>query len=567
MLPTFIKFATSRRFVAADDDETKKRKNNKNSTGKSCCVASSEPEIAAPVPLLPEVTVPTDDGAAPGPLLLVSGSGHDESLSSSLVTPSPETKTVFSTDNESASIVSSISDQDLIVTSLPSPSGGVAGAAAAAAAAAGSSNLASSSSFSSFRVEPWDKKTHYSAFVRDAIQYLKKRPSNSDDASAAAVPDSDEVVMLFESPSSASADSTFFNCQVYKFHDWPPMSAPYKTMLGPCRYSMMNGDAYPSYLEAGAPPPGLMEHWEATVPGFVRPHFVSHLPESAAVYAYLPCESIANHVNDPHVHYHLAGKDALHLMTHKTTKRFNSTKPPNRPCIAKVTHSMASKGIFVIRNDDDEAEFEEFLAMSGNPNFVVTEFVDIERNVACHFFIHPNGTVTWFGSNENHKEADGRWSMDSFLISADQDRLREMQLPYVMDVVQYCLSVGFWGFCGIDVLFDKDGKGYMVDVNPRVTGSCPSLMVAQLLQDVHPSFEYGLFRRNGNITYRGSASQLLDEVAEYNAANEGSSMLVLFGLYEEAPTKTKINIAVYGTSLEDCRVTLNHFAQAAEPTM
>lgn len=550
MLPTFIKFATSRRFVA-EDDETKKRKNG---NGKSRCVA---PEIAPPVQPSEVTGAGTAASDDTGFLLLVKGSGHDESLSSSLVTPSTETKTVFSTDNESASIVSSISDQDLLV----SPTATVVGAGAATDAAAGL-NLASSSP--AFRVEQWDKKTHYSAFVRDAIQYLKKRNNgNNEDTSALAT--SNEVVMLFESPSSASADSTFFNCQVYKFHDWPPMSAPYKTMLGPCRYSMMNGDAYPSYLEAGAPPPGLMEHWEATVPGFVRPTFVSQLPESAAVYAYLPCESIVNHVNDPHVHYHLAGKDALHLMTHKTTKCFNSTKPPNRPSIAKVTHSMASKGIFVIRNDDDELEFEEFLAMSGNPNFVVTEFVDIDRNVACHFFIHPNGTVTWFGSNENHKESDGRWSMDSFLIAADQDRLREMQLPYVVDVVQYCLSVGFWGFCGIDVLFDKDGKGYLVDVNPRVTGSCPSLMVAQLLQDVHPSFEYGLFRRNGNITYRGSASQLLDEVAAYNTANEGTSMIVLFGLYEEAPTKTKINIAVYGTSLEDCRVTLNRFAQAAEP--
>jgi ATP-grasp domain len=559
MLPTFIKFATSRRFVAADD-ETKKRKNS----SKSCIVAA---EIAPPVQPPSEVLVTgaaTDD-TTPGLLLLVNGSGHDESLSSSLVTPSTETKTVFSTDNESASIVSSISDQDLLVSPAANV---VAGAAADDVAAAPGSNLTSSSP--SLRVEQWDKKTHYSAFVRDAIQYLKKRSSSSNNNDDDTILDNnrnnEDVVMLFESPSSASADSTFFNCQVYKFHDWPPMSSPYKTMLGPCRYSMMNGDAYPSYLEAGAPPPGLMEHWEATVPGFVRPHFVSQLPEAASVYAYLPCESIANHVNDPHVHYHLAGKDALHLMTHKTTKRFNSTKPPNRPCIAKVTHSMASKGIFVIRNDDDEAEFEEFLAMSGNPNFVVTEFVDIDRNVACHFFIHPSGTVTWFGSNENHKEADGRWSMDSFLIAADQDRLREMQLPYVVDVVQYCLSVGFWGFCGIDVLFDKDGKGYMVDVNPRVTGSCPSLMVAQLLQDIHPSFEYGLFRRNGNITYRGSASQLLDEVAAYNTANEGTSMVVLFGLYEEAPSKTKINIAVYGTSLEDCRVTLNRFAQAAEPS-
>lgn len=37
-----------------------------------------------------------------------------------------------------------------------------------------------------------------------------------------------------------------------------------------------------------------------------------------------------------------------------------------------------------------------------------------------------------------------------------------MQLPFVQHVVRYCQSVGFWGFCGIDVLFDENGQGYLV---------------------------------------------------------------------------------------------------------
>jgi hypothetical protein len=249
------------------------------------------------------------------------------------------------------------------------------------------------------------------------------------------------------------------------------------------------------------------------------------------------------------------------LMTDKTTKLLQCTKI-QRPCIVKTTHSMGSKGIFIIQNDQDEAKFEAFLQESGNPSFVITEFIEIDRNVACHFFIHPNGEITWFGSNENYREADGRWGMDSYQIMADQEHLKEMQLPYVKDVAKYCKSLGFWGFCGIDVLFDKSGKGHLVDLNPRVTGSLPSLMLAQRFQKKY-GFEYGLFRRTGNTTYHGSAQELFKEVSTHNQANEGRSQIVLLSIYEKNEEMTKMNIAVYGNSLEECRSVLNRFAKAA----
>ena len=114
---------------------------------------------------------------------------------------------------------------------------------------------------------------------------------------------------------------------------------------------------------------------------------------------------------------------------------------------------MGSKGIFIIQNDDDEAEFEQFLRDSGNPTFVVTDFVDIHRNVAFHLFVHPDGeSVTWFGSNENKRLPDGSFSSDSYLYMDEQDKLKRMQLPFVEEVVQYCKSLNFWGFLGIDVL-------------------------------------------------------------------------------------------------------------------
>ena len=399
-----------------------------------------------------------------------------------------------------------------------------------------------SSEGANLRCKPWDGKTLYSDFIQDGLNYLGKKADN--------------VIMLYESPSSSSTETSFFNNQTFPVHDYPAFPPPYKTVLAPLRYSIMNGAAYPSYL-ADAPPKGLMEHWERRVPNFVRPKFVNDLADDATVYAYLPLEHIKHHLNDPHIHYHLAGKDAIHLMTKKTAKLLANTKD-HRPCIAKVTHSMSSKGIFMIRSDDDEQELQNYLNESGNPNFVVTELVDIHRNVSCHFFIHPNGEIIWIGSSENYKDENGEWSMDSIMLLDQQDELRDLQLPYAREVADYCLSLNFWGFCGIDVLFDSEGKGYVVDVNPRTTGTSPALMLAQLFEKQY-GYRYGLMRRSSKFAFPGNSEELLRQVEEFNESGQGR--VVLLSFYECAPDKTWLNIAVHGTSLEECYKVLNRFAQ------
>jgi hypothetical protein len=412
-------------------------------------------------------------------------------------------------------------------------------------------SLASSQRYDApLEVKPWCGKKFYSDHIREGLAYLNK-PTG-------------KVLMLYEAPSSYNTNTSFFNSPscVFNYHDYPASPVANKTTLSPLKYSVMTGSAYPCYLAGGAPPAGLAEHWQATIPNFAAPSFTETIEADALVNAYLPIDNLPldQHVNTPHTHYHMAGKDALHLMTSRTTKLLSNTTDV-RPCVVKVTHSMGSKGIFIICNDEDENEFRQYLDESGHPNFVVTEFVDIERNVACHFFIHPNRReITWVGCNENLLLPNGNWSSDSTLRGEDQDALRDMQMPYVEDVVKYCESLGFWGFCGIDVLFDKKGVGHLVDVNPRVTGSSPALMIMHLLKEKY-GFDNAIFRRSTRYCYPGPAKELFQKIEEHNIANEGRSRVVLLSMYENSETETSLNVAVYGNVMEECQAILNMFAQ------
>jgi hypothetical protein len=129
----------------------------------------------------------------------------------------------------------------------------------------------------SLAVNKWDGVTYYAGMVKEGLDYLGK--------------ESDKVLMLYESPSSSSTETSFYNSQVFNYHDFPSFPAYYKSVLAPCRYSVMNGGDYPSYLR-DAVPAGLVEHWEASLPDFQAPSFTSNIEADAKVYAYLPVEHL-----------------------------------------------------------------------------------------------------------------------------------------------------------------------------------------------------------------------------------------------------------------------------------
>lgn len=393
----------------------------------------------------------------------------------------------------------------------------------------------------SVRVMNWDGKQKFSDLIYSGlVSQMGKETA-----------DETKVHMVYECPSSAAHDTSFRNASKWKIHDYPRTARQYWSVMRPLRYTCFNGNTFPAFLQE-QPHSLLLAHWNKSIPYYVDPVVVTSIPDNAVANAYMPMEQVKNFVCDPEVHYRIAGKDAIPDMTVRTTRILKNTRE-ERPCVAKVTHAMGSLGIFIIRNDQDEQQFFNFLEETGQPDYVVTECVDIDRNMACHFFVHPKtGDITWFGSSENLKVQNGGWSSDSTFYLGQAESYKEWLSPYAQDVAEYISRCGFWGFCGIDILFDFNGTGFTVDVNPRVTGSMPAIMVGTLLYEQDPErFSVGKFRKSTKWIFPGSFEELITFVDNYNESGAGGK-IVVFSAFEKDVDQTQLNVAVYGSSNEQC---------------
>jgi len=137
-----------------------------------------------------------------------------------------------------------------------------------------------------FKCRDWDGKKGYSDYIADGLKYKDISDTN--------------IVMLFESPSSSTSESSFHNKSKFRFHDWPPpKSTKSKGVLGPCRYASMNGKSFPVFLRDGKPPAGLEEHWAQVIPDYTPSSYINKITDNETVYAYLPVEQIQHHLNDP----------------------------------------------------------------------------------------------------------------------------------------------------------------------------------------------------------------------------------------------------------------------------
>ncbi|QEG22200.1 ATP-grasp domain-containing protein [Mariniblastus fucicola] len=324
--------------------------------------------------------------------------------------------------------------------------------------------------------------------------------------------DAADACFLAEYPSSNSKDTIFQNSTEFIIHD--PFPAPPRellTSLGPHHLMCCWGTQLPVTSQI-APPGKLLEHWQRTFGTEGLPKWKPY-DDSDLFITMFPHQSIPpqQQVVEPLVNYELHSKEIIEQIDCPQAKVYDSIE---YPCIVKLSHGYAGLGNYLLRDASDEAAMREELAKHWSDSTLIINSVieNICGDYGVQFYLRRDGSIIWLGLTEQHFNESKRWCGGTYSKHLQTDLLQSFE-PHVTATAATLHEKGYFGVVGIDILRDDEGRCFLVDVNPRLTGITPFLMASRIFQG-EDSYDEGIyqasFRFNGTLTELISVAESID---------------------------------------------------------
>jgi hypothetical protein len=335
--------------------------------------------------------------------------------------------------------------------------------------------------------------------------------------------DTPRARLLAEYPSSNSNETHFRNRSKYIIHDpFPPPRRELLKVLGP-HHLMCAWGRHLSVSSEVPPPRLLLDHWETVFGKEGCPDWQPFDPEADYITLF-PHESLASahQVVDPDVNYAVHSKEVIEKIDCPQAEVLDSVVPP---CIVKLSHGYAGLGNFLIRNETDEADMRQQLALHWPDATVVTNSIieNITGDFGVQFYLRRDGTMLWLGLTEQHFDGHQRWCGGMF--SADlQMELHSELCGMIEPVGMHLHRSGYFGLVGIDILRDTANQLFLIDVNPRLTGISPFLVASRLF--AREGLTEGIYQASQRFC--GSCEQLIS-----TAEQTPDARVVIFSAVEE----------------------------------
>ncbi len=359
--------------------------------------------------------------------------------------------------------------------------------------------------------------------------------------------DAPEARLLAEYPSSNSPDTELQNNDRYIIHDpFPPPRKELLKVLGP-HHLMCGWGSRLGVSSQIAPPEFLLEHWvNALGTPAARPDWWPMDNETSYITIF-PHESIVSEqqVLDPAISYALHSKEVIEKIDCRQADVLSKVTPP---CIVKLSHGYAGLGNFLIRNEADEREMREQLVSHWPGSTVVINSViqNIEGDFGVQFYLRRNGTVVWLGFTEQQFDEKKKWCGGVY-SSRLQIELRDELCGMVSPTAEYLHSCGYFGLVGIDILRDKRNRCFLVDVNPRLTGVSPFLMISRIF-DRDRELTEGIYQ--ASVKFKGSMEQLIE-----SAEGTSDAEVVVVSAFEDISQQGEVSTICHLSVSSSCQET------------
>lgn len=191
------------------------------------------------------------------------------------------------------------------------------------------------------------------------------------------------------------------------------------------------------------------------------------------------------HAVNPDTHYHLLNKATLSELgvPHPQYETYYLEQvnledihlPEQFPYLIKTSHGLSGEGTYIINNASDLnycfEELRKYLDIKLLDTIIVSEYIkNVVQNYCVQFYVNKAGDIKLIGTTKQLVTSEGNYLGGIIdYRQTDMNRFSKM----IATIGKYAHQQKYFGVIGFDVLEDKDGQMYVIDVNFRVNGSTP----------------------------------------------------------------------------------------------
>lgn len=150
------------------------------------------------------------------------------------------------------------------------------------------------------------------------------------------------------------------------------------------------------------------------------------------------------------------------------------------PVVLKVVTGQSNGGgcgVMVCRTDADLREAERVFGKCDQ--IVVEELLEIVRNPCLNFAVMPDGEVRYLGFADQDIGADGKYRGNWIEVDSP---IPQESVEIAMEPVRRGAAMGYRGVAGVDLAFTPAGRIYALDLNFRLNGCTPMILLADAVR-------------------------------------------------------------------------------------
>ncbi|WP_409272090.1 hypothetical protein V1499_20325 [Neobacillus sp. SCS-31] len=153
------------------------------------------------------------------------------------------------------------------------------------------------------------------------------------------------------------------------------------------------------------------------------------------------------------------------------------------PFVMKAGTDLPNGGghdVFFCHTDEDFAE--GLKSLEDSESIVIEEIVDIRKNYCIQFAKTHDGRIIYLGAGEQITTDSGEYK-GNWISNAEGPP--DVAIALGKSIMEKACRLGYKGVAGFDILLSEDGRVLCIDLNFRLNGSTPALLLKDSIFERH----------------------------------------------------------------------------------